>query len=104
LLEEAHQRGDADFGRDVMPHLPSRCRACAYDFATNTVPGVQPYEEPGYWRDVGTVESYRAAQRDVVGPLPRFRLANPEWPIRGEACRMRRRAALPGAMDPAAAT
>ncbi len=103
LLEEAHQRGDVDFGRDIMPRLPRRCRAWAYDFASNSVPGIQPYEERGYWRDVGTVESYRAAQRDVMGPFPRFSLANPEWPIRGEACRARRRTALPTATDRAAA-
>ena len=103
LLEEAHRRGDADFGRDIMPRLPCRCRAWAYDFASNTVPGVQPYEEPGYWRDVGTLESYRAAQRDVVGPLPRFCLANPLWPIGGEACRMRCGMASRNATDSAAA-
>ena len=103
LLEEAHQRGDVDFGRDIMPRLPGRCRALAYDFASNTVPGIQPYEERAYWRDVGTVESFRAAQRDVAGPFPRFSLANPEWPVRGEDCRARRPIALQAAMGPMAA-
>ena len=65
-----------------MPLLPRRKRAWAYDFADNEVPGVHPYEERGYWRDIGTIEAYRAAQRDVLGPSPRFDLANPEWPIR----------------------
>jgi len=37
----------------------------------------------GYWRDTGTIEAYKAAQRDVLDPLPRFSLVNPNWPIRG---------------------
>ena len=102
LLEEAHQRGDVDFGRDIMPRLPGRCRALAYDFASNTVPGIQPYEERAYWRDVGTVESFRAAQRDVAGPFPRFSLANPNG---RSAARPAERAAhcLAGREGPAAA-
>ena len=97
LLEEANRHGDTDFGRHIMPLLPRRCRAWAYDFASNTVPGVQPYEERGYWRDIGTVDAYRAAQCDVLGPLPRFSLVNAEWPVRGDVYRLRRRIAPPAA-------
>ena len=82
LLEEANRRGAADFGRHVMPLLPRRDGAWVYDFASNKVPGVCPHEERGYWRDIGTIEAYEAAQRDVLGPLPRFNPVNPEWPIR----------------------
>lgn len=95
LLEEAHRRGDTDFGRHVMPLLPRRRRVWAYDLAGNRVPGVQPYEERGYWRDIGTVDAYKAAQNDVLGPLPRFSLVNAEWPIRGDACHVRRHIAPP---------
>jgi glucose-1-phosphate adenylyltransferase len=83
LLEEADKRGDTDFGRHVLPRLARGHRTLAYDFACNKVPGVEPYEEPSYWRDVGTIEAFEAAQRDVRGPLPRFSLANSEWPIHG---------------------
>jgi glucose-1-phosphate adenylyltransferase len=83
LLEECNRRGETDFGRDIMPRLPQRRGAWAYDFSSNTIPGVQSFEEPGYWRDIGTLDSYREAQRDVVGSMPRFSLANPQWPIRG---------------------
>lgn len=85
LLDEASRRDGTDFGHDIMPLLPHRRAAWIYDFARDAVPGMQPFEEPGYWRDVETIEAYRAAQRDVTGPLPRFRLVNPEWPIRGGA-------------------
>jgi len=89
LLEEANQRGDADFGHHIMPTLPRRRRAWVYDFARNRVPGVQSYEERGYWRDIGTLDAYRAAQQDVLGPSPRFSLDNPAWPIRAVALRTR---------------
>jgi glucose-1-phosphate adenylyltransferase len=84
LLEEANTAGGADFGRDIMPRLPHCSRAFAYDFANNDVPGVQPYEEAGYWRDVGTIDTLSAAQKDVLGSPPRFNLWNHHWPIRGD--------------------
>jgi glucose-1-phosphate adenylyltransferase len=84
LLEAAQRRGAVDFGRDVMPALPGCCRVFAYDFTNNQVPGIKPYEEQGYWRDVGTIDSLAAARNDVIGPRPRFDLWNRWWPIHGE--------------------
>jgi glucose-1-phosphate adenylyltransferase len=83
-LEEAAQRGDTDFGRDLMPRLCKSARVYAYDFAQNRVPGVQESEEPAYWRDVGTLTALAAAQQDATGQRPRFNLWNRRWPIRGE--------------------
>lgn len=84
LLDGAKKNGGTDFGRDVMPKLPRCSRMFAYDFASNEVPGVRPYEETGYWRDVGTIDALKAARNDVSGFQPRFNLWNPRWPIRGE--------------------
>lgn len=84
ILEGARRRGATDFGRDIMPELPKCCRVSAYDFTCNQVPGIKPYEEPGYWRDVGTLDSLAAARNDVQGPRPRFDLWNQRWPIHGE--------------------
>jgi glucose-1-phosphate adenylyltransferase len=83
-LEEGVRRGDTDFGRDLLPHLCQRARVYAYDFADNRVPGLQDYEEPAYWRDVGTLSALAAAQQDAMGHRPRFNLWNRRWPIRGE--------------------
>ena len=94
MLEDASRRGGTDFGHDILPRLPGRCRAFAYDFSTNAVPGAKPHEELGYWRDVGTRQAYYAARRDVRGPLPRLDLDNPQWPI-GVGVRRLRTAALP---------
>ena len=81
-LAAACARGDHDFGRHVLPRLVESHRVYAYDFEGNVVPGMQPGEEPAYWRDVGTVDAYVEAQWDLLGPRPRFRIGNPEWPIR----------------------
>jgi glucose-1-phosphate adenylyltransferase len=83
-LEEGHRRGDVDFGRDLLPRLCQRHQVYAYDFAENQVPGVQQFEEPAYWRDVGTLSALAAAQQDAMGHRPRFNLWNRRWPIRGE--------------------
>ncbi|MGH8499517.1 MAG: glucose-1-phosphate adenylyltransferase, partial [Methylococcales bacterium] len=80
-LQEAKQRGENDFGRHMLPRLMHTHRVYAYNFAENQVPGVKPYEEPGYWRDVGTIEAYFAANMDVLGLEPRFDAFNPTWPI-----------------------
>jgi glucose-1-phosphate adenylyltransferase len=82
-LGEMQRRGGKDFGHDVLPYLPGRYRVFAYDLAENVLPGVRPYEEPAYWRDVGTVRALLAAREDVEGARPRFKLRNPSWPIRG---------------------
>jgi glucose-1-phosphate adenylyltransferase len=80
-LMEAKERGENDFGKHVLPRLMHTHRLLAYDFATNRVPGVKPYEEKGYWRDLGTIDAYFAANIDTLGPRPRFDLYNPQWPI-----------------------
>ena len=83
VLEDARKRGDLDFGRDLLPRLCAGERVYAYDFSQNRVPGLQEYEEPGYWRDVGTPAALAAAQQDAMGSRPRFNLWNSRWPIRG---------------------
>src|SRR5665811_1165822 len=60
-LEEAHARGEKDFGHDVLPRLIRTHKVCTYDFVSNRIPGVKSYEEPSYWRDVGNFEAYHAA-------------------------------------------
>ncbi len=70
-----------DFGRDILPQMVGRYNMRAYDFRTNEIPG-EPVPAPAYWRDVGTLDAYYEAQRDLCGPLPLLNLYNPRWPIR----------------------
>lgn len=80
-LEQAHRRGETDFGRHVLPRLLHSRRLYAYNFCSNQIPGIKAYEEPCYWRDVGTLDTYFAAHRDQLGRKPRFNPFNPQWPI-----------------------
>jgi glucose-1-phosphate adenylyltransferase len=82
LLGDARRSTDHDFGRSIIPELVPGGRVFAYDFPLNEVPGIKPYEEQGYWRDVGTIESYWDAHMDLLGESPRFDLDNRYWPIR----------------------
>ncbi len=44
------------------------------------MPGVSEREH-GYWRDVGTLDSYYDAHMDLVSVHPVFNLYNQDWPI-----------------------
>jgi glucose-1-phosphate adenylyltransferase len=84
LVADARRSTDHDFGRSIIPEMVPTGRVFAYDFQTNEVPGVKPYEEQAYWRDVGTIASYWEAHMDLLGESPRFDLDNRLWPIRSE--------------------
>lgn len=81
LEQDASQPGSHDFGRDIIPSLIKKHHILAYNFSENVVPGVKPYEEQGYWRDVGTLDAYWQAHMDMVGATPLLELRNDEWPI-----------------------
>ena len=72
-----------DFGKSIVTKMvrDDSARVYAYDFSKNEVPG-QPDAERGYWRDVGTLDSYWRASMDLVAIAPQFDLYNPKWPIR----------------------
>jgi glucose-1-phosphate adenylyltransferase len=80
-LHRARDNGESDFGKHILPRMLKSHRLMAYDFTTNDIPGVHAYEEPGYWRDVGTIESYFDAHFDTLGATPKFRMTNRHWPI-----------------------
>jgi glucose-1-phosphate adenylyltransferase len=80
-LAKAQRKKQHDFGAHIIPGLVETGKVFAYDFATNCIPGVMPYEEKGYWRDVGTIKSYFDTHRDMLGESPLFDLNNALWPI-----------------------
>jgi glucose-1-phosphate adenylyltransferase len=80
-LRAAHRRGETDFGGHVLPRMLDAHRVFAYDFTANKIPGIKPHEEPDYWRDVGNIDTYFAAHRDLLGAEPHFDLFNPRWPV-----------------------
>ena len=69
-----------DMGTNIIPMLTAAGRANVYDFAQNVVPGATERDQ-GYWRDVGTLDSYHDAHMDLVSVHPIFNLYNRRWPI-----------------------
>ena len=70
-----------DMGGDVIPWMVGAGDAAVYDFARNQVPGATD-RDAGYWRDVGTIDTYYEAHTDLVSVHPIFNLYNLQWPIR----------------------
>ena len=70
-----------DFGKHILPKILADYRTFAYNFQGQTLPGAKSYEEQGYWRDVGTIESFWQTNMDLLGPKPKLDLNNPAWPI-----------------------
>lgn len=82
-LEQDAENKDSshDFGRDILPSIINNKNVFAYNFMTNIVPGMSKSER-GYWRDVGNIDSYWAANMDLTSVTPVFNLYNYKWPIR----------------------
>ena len=55
-----------DFGHDVIPELIHSARTYAYDFRNKN------QNASGYWRDIGTIDSYYSASMDLVQANPPF--------------------------------
>jgi glucose-1-phosphate adenylyltransferase len=68
-----------DFGKDVIPSIVSRGLAIAHRFEESCVT-TTPDAEP-YWRDVGTIDAYWAANLDLVSPVPQLDIYDRNWPI-----------------------
>jgi glucose-1-phosphate adenylyltransferase len=86
VLVEALQK-DADddrsqhsIGGDIIPMLVRERAAHVYDFLQNKVPGSDGRDH-GYWREVGTLDSYFEAHMDLCTVHPVFNLYNDQWPI-----------------------
>ncbi len=69
-----------DMGGSIIPMMVAKGDAEVYDFSQNRVPG-STERDAGYWRDVGTLDSYYDAHMDLVSIHPVFNLYNRHWPI-----------------------
>ena len=78
--DAANRASRHDMGGDIVPMLVGERNADVYDFLTNEVPGANE-RDCGYWRDVGTLDSYFDAHMDLCAALPVFNLYNDQWPI-----------------------
>jgi glucose-1-phosphate adenylyltransferase len=78
--DAADESSKHDMGGNIMPMMVDQGMAQVYDFQRNKVPGADP-ADAGYWRDVGTLDSYYDAHMDLCAVVPVFNLYNSEWPI-----------------------
>jgi glucose-1-phosphate adenylyltransferase len=81
VTEEAErvERGESsnlDFGKDILPRCVENERIFAFPFH-----GIAA-DEPAYWRDIGTLDSYYEASMDLVSVSPELNLYSKNWPLR----------------------
>jgi glucose-1-phosphate adenylyltransferase len=80
LEKDAATSGSSrDFGKDLIPAMVAAGDAVAHPFGMSCVKSSP--EAPAYWRDVGTVDAYWAANIDLTGTLPELDMYDREWPI-----------------------
>ncbi|MBM3215004.1 glucose-1-phosphate adenylyltransferase [Candidatus Poribacteria bacterium] len=77
LIADARTSSAHDFGKNVIPALVE----------SEQIVLAHPFVEPGsdsggYWKDIGTLDSYYDANMDLVRPEPRFDLYDERWPVR----------------------
>jgi glucose-1-phosphate adenylyltransferase len=75
-----NERSSHDMGGNIVTMMVHSGDANVYDFAENTIPGATDRDR-GYWRDVGTLDSYYDGNMDLVSVHPVFNLYNGQWPI-----------------------
>lgn len=76
LLKDADTKGSShDFGKDIIPAVIDKYIVNAYPFLD-----LQSGQQ-SYWRDVGTIDAYWAANMELIGVNPDLNLYDKTWPI-----------------------
>ncbi len=76
ISRDAKRNSAHDFGKNIIPEMLENYNVYAF-----------PYEDEnkktsGYWKDIGTLDSYYNTSMDLVSIDPEFNLYDPDWPIR----------------------
>src|ERR1700728_1637628 len=77
--DAADSNSSHDFGKDIIPYLVKNGKAVAHHFSQSCVTSSE--EGKAYWRDVGTVDAYWAANIDLTDVVPDLDLYDRGWPI-----------------------
>jgi glucose-1-phosphate adenylyltransferase len=76
LIKDADTRSSThDFGHDIIPSLIKNYKVVAFPY--KDVQG----NDPGYWRDVGTIDAFWSANLELIGVTPELNLYDDDWPI-----------------------
>ncbi|WP_432729169.1 glucose-1-phosphate adenylyltransferase [Variovorax sp. W6] len=84
LLEEDNANPDSshDFGKDIIPRAVAQGRALAHPFGMSCVTRAsRGPEAKTYWRDVGTIDAFWAANLDLASITPELDIYDTDWPI-----------------------
>jgi glucose-1-phosphate adenylyltransferase len=80
LRRDADDRSSShDFGKDLIPYIVKHGRAVAHHFSRSCIRSNG--ETCSYWRDVGTLDAYWAANIDLTDVIPELDLYDRSWPI-----------------------
>ena len=69
ILDSKDSNSENDFGKNIIP------------FILNNNYDLYAYNFEGYWRDVGTLDSYMDGNLEILGPLPPLDLHDKTWKI-----------------------
>jgi len=76
LIRDAKDpKSNHDFGKNIIPYSITRHKVIGHHF-NDSVSGTQ-----SYWRDIGTIDSYWAANMELIGIDPELNLYDSIWPI-----------------------
>ncbi len=76
LIKDADNTSSShDFGHDIIPRLINKYRVMTYPFRDTHD------KQTAYWRDVGTIDAFWAANLELIGVLPELNLYDDAWPI-----------------------
>jgi glucose-1-phosphate adenylyltransferase len=82
-----------DIGKDIIPDLIDKHQVYAYRFGSSQ----GRVTRDGYWRDVGTIDSFYEANMDLLKPIPPLDLYQSNWSIRSYQSQNPPLRAVPGA-------
>ncbi len=68
-----------DFGKDIIPRLVRDAKAVAHPYSRSCIRATPT--APAYWRDVGTIDSYFAANIDLTDVVPDLDIYDRAWPV-----------------------
>ncbi len=76
LIKDADMPNSShDFGKDIIPTVIGKYKVMAHAFR-DPKSGKQ-----AYWRDVGTIDAFWAANQELIGVTPELNLYDKTWPI-----------------------
>jgi glucose-1-phosphate adenylyltransferase len=77
--DAADPESEHDFGKNIIPRIVEAGKAVAHPFERSCVRSQD--EKSSYWRDVGTLDAYYAANIDLTDIVPELDIYDQDWPI-----------------------